>query len=167
MAACQGNSPKNPKISQLDEPMKQEAVEAHTLIAESDIMEDEVKEAANVENPKVKTVTLESAVQKSAEFDTDYLMGKFDPNTHPDFSAIAVKYASNSTMRMRTDAYNTFIQMYDAAKKEGISLKIISATRPFHHQKSIWEAKWNGQRQVDGKMLPKNMDSNCKKIFRS
>jgi LAS superfamily LD-carboxypeptidase LdcB len=85
-------------------------------------------------------------------------MGKFDPNTHPDFSAIAVKYASSSTMRMRTDAYNTFIQMYDAAKKEGISLKIISATRPFHHQKSIWEAKWNGQRQVDGKMLPKNME---------
>ena len=108
------------------------------------------------------------SVQKSKPFDTDYLMGKFEPSTHPDFSTIATKHASNSGMRMRTDAYEAFQQMFAAAKKEGITLKIISATRPFHHQKSIWEAKWNGQRQVDGKLLPKDMEPKQKamKILR-
>jgi LAS superfamily LD-carboxypeptidase LdcB len=43
--------------------------------------------------------------------------------------------------------------MYKAAKKEGITLKIISATRPFLHQKRIWEAKWSGVRKVEGKNL--------------
>ena len=101
-------------------------------------------------------------VQKSTEFDADYLMGKFDPNTHQDFSTIEQKYASKAGMRMRTDAYQQFREMYEAAKKDGINLQIISATRPFHHQKSIWEAKWNGKRAVDGEMLPANMESKIK-----
>ncbi len=101
-------------------------------------------------------------VQKSQEFDAEYLMGKFDPNTHEDFSTIEQKYASKAGMRMRTDAYQQFIAMYNAAKKDGINLRVISATRPFHHQKSIWEAKWNGKRAVDGEMLPAEMESKIK-----
>ncbi|MFK7951115.1 MAG: M15 family metallopeptidase [Saprospiraceae bacterium] len=108
------------------------------------------------------------SVEKSKPFDTDYLMGKFNPNSHPDFSSIAGKYASKGGMRMRTDAYKAYQEMFKAAKKDGVTLKIISATRPFHHQKSIWEAKWNGQRKVDGKMLSKNMEPKQKamKILR-
>ncbi|MEM9984801.1 MAG: M15 family metallopeptidase, partial [Bacteroidota bacterium] len=41
----------------------------------------------------------------------------------------------------------------EAAKQDGISLKIVSATRPFNYQKSIWEGKWKGQRLVGGKNL--------------
>lgn len=173
MAACQENTSESPNESQLDEAEKQEAMAVKNTLT-SDTIPDE--EAPNNEStPKItdvkptkKEVIKDALVQQKAPFDTDYLMGKFDPNTHPDFSTIAAKYASSSTMRMRTDAYNAFIQMYDAAKKEGVSLKIISATRPFHHQKSIWEAKWNGQRQVDGKMLPKDMEPKQKamKILR-
>lgn len=104
------------------------------------------------------------AVQKAKPFDTDYLMGKFNPNKHPDFTGIASKYASNGGMRMRKDAYEAFKKMHAAAKADGISLKIISATRPFHHQKSIWEAKWNGKRKVDGKMLSKKMEPKQKAL---
>lgn len=130
--------------------------------------------ARKVNNKKSSLVAIENKktakgdVQKSKPFDTDYLMGKFNPNTHADFTAIASKYASKGGMRMRKDAYASFIEMHTAAKKAGVSLKIISATRPFHHQKSIWEAKWNGRRKVDGKMLPKNMEPKQKamKILR-
>ena len=41
--------------------------------------------------------------------------------------------------------------MYDAAKKEGITLKIISATRNFATQKIIWEGKWTGKRLHESK----------------
>jgi LAS superfamily LD-carboxypeptidase LdcB len=109
-----------------------------------------------------RSIAPAALVQKSTEFDADYLMGKFDPNKHEDFSTIEQKYASKAGMRMRTDAYQQFLKMYVAAKKDGISLRIISATRPFHHQKSIWEAKWNGKRAVDGEMLPAEMESKIK-----
>jgi zinc D-Ala-D-Ala carboxypeptidase len=106
----------------------------------------------------------EGLVQQTVPFDKDYLMGKFDPNTHPDFINIAPQYASAADMRMRKDAYAQFVKMYEAAKKEGISLKIISATRPFHRQKSIWEAKWQGKRAVDGEMLAADMPSKIKAL---
>jgi LAS superfamily LD-carboxypeptidase LdcB len=47
--------------------------------------------------------------------------------------------------------------MYEAAKKDGITLKIISATRNFSSQKGIWEAKWTGERIVEGKNLAKDV----------
>lgn len=90
------------------------------------------------------------------DFDRDYLMGKFDPAQHPDFTAIGAAYASRSGMYLRKDAYAAFKAMHAAAKADGVNLRIISATRPFHHQKSIWEAKWEGRRAVNGQMLPPN-----------
>jgi LAS superfamily LD-carboxypeptidase LdcB len=47
--------------------------------------------------------------------------------------------------------------MYSTAKKEGITLNIISAFRSFNHQKRIWEAKWTGKRKVEGKDLSKSI----------
>lgn len=47
--------------------------------------------------------------------------------------------------------------MATAARQEGISLQIISATRNFADQKSIWEAKWTGQRKVEGQDLSKTI----------
>ena len=38
--------------------------------------------------------------------------------------------------------------MAEAAKKEGVILTIISATRNFESQKRIWENKWNGLLQI-------------------
>jgi LAS superfamily LD-carboxypeptidase LdcB len=134
---------------------------------EGQMSEKEPMEIQN-ENKNARQVVSTLSVQKSAPFDTDYLMGKFNPNSHPDFSTIASKYASKSGMRMRTDAYEAYQKMFEAAQKDGVTLKIISATRPFHHQKSMWEAKWNGKRQVDGKMLSKDMEPKQKamKILR-
>lgn len=85
-----------------------------------------------------------------------YLMGKFDPAKDERFSKIPSPYAQKE-MFMRTEALESFKKMHAAAKEEGISLLIISATRPFDVQKSIWEAKWTGKRKVDGKMLSKEV----------
>lgn len=85
-----------------------------------------------------------------------YLMGQFDPTQDERFARIPEAYASK-TMYMRKEALKAFQAMHDAAQKDGISLKILSATRPFDVQKSIWEAKWTGKRKVDGKLLPKEV----------
>ncbi len=112
------------------------------------------------------TTGLDSSAAESdpsqAEFDANYLTGKFNPNDHADFSEIASKYAAKEKMIMRTDAYTQFIKMYEAAKKDGVSLKIISATRTFNNQKLIWESKWNGKRDVNGIRLPADMPPKMK-----
>ncbi len=82
-------------------------------------------------------------------FDMDYLMGKFDPSTHPDFVAIDPQYANRAGMFMRRDAYQAFLKMRAAALKDGITLQIISAARNFTAQKAIWEAKWDGNRPIE------------------
>ena len=83
-------------------------------------------------------------------------MGKFDPAKDERFSKIPAPYAKKE-MFMRIEALESFKKMHAAAKEDGISLLIISATRPFDVQKSIWEAKWTGMRKVDGKMLSKEV----------
>ena len=85
-------------------------------------------------------------------FTTDYLMGRFDPSSHPDFTLVSTKYASREGLYLRKDTYEAFLKMYEAAKKDGITLTILSATRNFDYQKGLWEAKWTGARTIeDGK----------------
>ena len=104
--------------------------------------------------------------EKVDSFSLDYIIGKFDPTKHPDFIEIEKKYASREGMRMRKDAYNAFLEMKNAAKEDGIDLKILSAVRPFDHQKSIWEAKWNGARKVDGQDLSKTLPDAEKRAYK-
>ena len=84
------------------------------------------------------------------EVPNSYLMGQFDPRSHEAFVAIAPPYAARAGMYLRRDAYQAFKAMRDAAAQDGVLLSIVSATRPFHHQKRIWEQKWTGKRKVDG-----------------
>jgi len=85
-----------------------------------------------------------------------YLMGQFDPAKDDRFAIISSPYAQKE-MYMRREALESFKKMHAAAKEDGITFLIKSATRPFNVQKSIWEAKWTGKRKVDGKMLPKDV----------
>jgi len=87
----------------------------------------------------------------------DELLGKINPAKNSGFSKIASQYTSKTNIYLRNETYDKFVQMAQAAKKEGIQLHIISATRNFAAQKSIWEAKWNGQRKVSGQDLSKSI----------
>jgi LAS superfamily LD-carboxypeptidase LdcB len=102
------------------------------------------------------SVSAEKRKEIMAKISKKYLMGKFDPAKDERFSKIPAPYAQKE-MFMRIEALESFKKMHAAAKEAGISLLIISATRPFDVQKSIWEAKWTGMRKVDGKMLPKEV----------
>jgi LAS superfamily LD-carboxypeptidase LdcB len=82
----------------------------------------------------------------------DYLMGQFNPAEHPDFTIVDRKYTDgDGTYYLRKDAYEAFVAMHAAAAEDGVQLKIISATRNFNRQKSIWEAKWTGARLLEGR----------------
>jgi zinc D-Ala-D-Ala carboxypeptidase len=85
-------------------------------------------------------------------FTLDYLRGRFDPATHPDFTKVAPEFTDrDGTYYLRKDTYAAFLAMHAAAAKDGVRLEIISATRNFDRQKSIWEAKWTGDRLLEGK----------------
>jgi D-alanyl-D-alanine carboxypeptidase len=86
-----------------------------------------------------------TVIKDGSDYSIDYLMGKFDPATHPDFTAIPAKYRDEEIRYIRKDVLVAFIALYDAAVKDGFFLKIRSATRNFDNQKRIWENKWTGK----------------------
>jgi LAS superfamily LD-carboxypeptidase LdcB len=81
----------------------------------------------------------------SLGFTIEYVMGKFDPKTHPDFIEIPLNYADQSGRLMRKDAFEAFQRMAEQAAKENIKIIIKSSTRNFDYQKGIWERKWKGE----------------------
>jgi LAS superfamily LD-carboxypeptidase LdcB len=92
------------------------------------------------------TSNLERA--RAMGFDVQYLMGRFDPAEHPDFTQIPGKYADREGLLLRKDTYEAFLRMHEAAQADGVQLVIRSATRNFNYQKGIWERKWTGQRKL-------------------
>ncbi len=102
----------------------------------------------------VEEKTPEMVIDSS--FDINYITGHFDPTQHPDFTRIEDQYTDKQDVYLRKDTYEAFLKMYAAAEKEGIKLLIRSATRNFDYQKSIWEAKWEGRRELEaGETAPK------------
>jgi len=80
-----------------------------------------------------------------------YLSGKFDPTKHPDFMKVAAKYTDGDPYVLHQKTYASFEKMHAAALADGVKLVMVSATRNFKRQRQIWEAKWNGQRLLEGK----------------
>ncbi|MCP9236606.1 M15 family metallopeptidase [Lewinella sp. JB7] len=80
-----------------------------------------------------------------------FLTGKFDPSEHPDFVKVAAGYTDGDPYVLHRDTYAAFERMHAAALADGIKLIIVSATRNFDRQRQIWEAKWNGQRLLEGR----------------
>jgi zinc D-Ala-D-Ala carboxypeptidase len=128
LTKCQSPDPKSPQIAQAipvqqTQPTAEKSTEPTT---KSDI------------EPKIKPT--KNPVNFRSE--TEELMGKFDPATHPDFEKIPSRYCDKEGMFLRKETLEAFKKMHEAAEKDGISLEIISATRNFDRQKIIWEAKW-------------------------
>jgi LAS superfamily LD-carboxypeptidase LdcB len=90
--------------------------------------------------PKLQTQKLNTVYNESEK---DYLLGKFEPASHPDFTKISSTYTSIKGIYLRKEVYNAYKKMYNAALLEKIELQILSATRNFDYQKKIWENKWN------------------------
>lgn len=77
-------------------------------------------------------------------YNKNYLTGRFSPQSHELFVMIDEEYLLyNKNIYLRKEAYDAFVEMQAAAAKEGISLKIISATRTFYEQQTIWDNRWH------------------------
>jgi D-alanyl-D-alanine carboxypeptidase len=91
----------------------------------------------------------------------NYLMGQFDPSKDDRFIQISTEYLEDNSKIsfIRKEVMEKFLKMSESEKKEGINFKIVSATRNFEAQKTIWERKWTGKQKVSGVFLPENMNS--------
>jgi LAS superfamily LD-carboxypeptidase LdcB len=89
--------------------------------------------------------TADSSGQEQTDslvFTKEELLGKFKPEQHKDFVRIKSAHTTKENTYLRRAAYEAFVQMHDAARSEGVVIRIISATRNFDDQKKIWEKKW-------------------------
>ena len=95
------------------------------------------------------------------QVDKNYLLGHFEPDCDARFEKIPALYSAGAGIGgyLRKETLEAFSKMHEAAKKDGITLTIVSATRNFARQKSIWESKWTGKTLVEGKDLSQGKDS--------
>ncbi|SHH35781.1 M15 family metallopeptidase [Winogradskyella jejuensis] len=80
--------------------------------------------------------------------DKDFLLGKFDYKTHPDFVKVDSKLSSK-ILFIQTETYDAYLKMHAKAKADGINLIIISGTRNFEEQKRIWNRKWEKYKELE------------------
>lgn len=94
----------------------------------------------------------------------EYLMGQFNPAGDERFERIDRQYLvyPDRKIFIRKEAMAKFKEMRLRAKEDGISLKIMSATRPFNVQKAIWERKWRGEQRVNGQFVPQGASKKAK-----
>lgn len=108
---------------------------------------------ASDETTTVDTVQIDSIPVAQSDttkpYDVHFIMGHFDPVTHPDFVLIDTTHADRPGLYLQKEAYAAFKKMYAAAMKDGIRLQIRSATRNFVYQKGIWERKWTGETLIE------------------
>mgnify|MGYP001064624417 CR=1 FL=1 len=71
-------------------------------------------------------------------FSKEELLGKIDPEKHPDF----VKFQSNGRIHyLRNEVWVALSNMIEKARTDGINLYVVSSFRSFETQKTIWEKK--------------------------
>ena len=105
-----------------------------------------------------KKLEEERQIQAEKEKRKTYLLGKFDPALHEDFTVVPLSYSmSQSKMYLREESFVAFVKMREAALQDGVTLNIASATRNFDYQKELWEKKWKGVTLVEGKRLPESV----------
>jgi len=75
------------------------------------------------------------------DIEKKYLLGKINYRKDKNFIAVEEAYCSKPTYLLK-EVYDNFKKMHDAAKKEGVKLVIVSGTRNFEEQKSIWDRKF-------------------------
>lgn len=72
--------------------------------------------------------------------------------TQPGFAKFPARYAAG-VQYARRETVDAFVKMAEAAKADGVSLRVVSGFRSFSDQKRIWESKWTGKTLVGGKKL--------------
>lgn len=108
-------------------------------------------------NRAIKNSSLHKNFLIMNTIDKNVLTGKFNPRSDTAYVEATLGLANRKGLFVRKECYAAFKKMHEAAKNDGVSLVIVSATRNFYYQKGIWERKWNGDRMVEGMNLAKEV----------
>ncbi|MGL1889027.1 MAG: M15 family metallopeptidase [Reichenbachiella sp.] len=95
-----------------------------------------VKEEVVVEN------IISQKIQSGIALNSSIVLGKVDYKSDTNFVKLSGLHTSKD-IYLHQDTYTAFEKMYEKAKSKGVELTVISGTRDFYHQKSIWDRKWN------------------------
>ena len=93
---------------------------------------------STVHSDEAKTVAVEFA-----HIPWNELIGQFEPALHPEFDRIPPDYTSKPDIYLRREVLAAFARMHEHASRDGIELRILSATRTWDYQRMLWERKWN------------------------
>lgn len=113
----------------------------------------------NINNPdSTQTIPdkISSIIIPDRYLTKEFLLGKVNQRQDSDFIEIAPQYTPYK-LRLLKETYSAFVNMYEAAQKDGIELKIISAARTYNDQCLHWNAKWQKL------LLQPDLDSDIKK----
>jgi len=113
----------------------------------------------NLEASISEKVSVDTVVSTYQSYGFDMLLGRFNPSEHQDYVKVDPQHADRPGMFIHEDTYQAFQKMYEAAKDDGVTLVIRSATRNFNYQKEIWERKWTGESKVGGKDISQTIAS--------
>jgi LAS superfamily LD-carboxypeptidase LdcB len=113
--------------------------------------DDKVTGIINKEPHLLQQDSVPKNTEKQLFIDKNVVLGRYNYKKHKDFVKVEQKYCTK-TSYLNKKVYQSFIKMYNDAKKEAIILKIVSGTRSYYHQKLIWERKW----KLYNKLTPVN-----------
>lgn len=105
----------------------------------------EVKNSISISNVNPAKILFNN---KKLNINKNLLLGKFDYTTDSSFTIVSANLSSRKIYINKT-VNDSFMKMAQTAKKEGVNLIVISGTRNFYEQKSIWERKWNNSNSTN------------------
>lgn len=95
---------------------------------------------------EVNTVQEDSAPENIS---VEFVTGQFEFEDHADFVRVADSL-SDKEIYLQKPTYDAFLEMATNAQADGVELMIISGTRNFRVQKSIWDRKWQNSEEETG-----------------
>ena len=104
------------------------------------------------------SILLFNSFNSNAQYSKEELLGKINPASNSSFSLVPEEYCNKSGIYLRTEVLEAFLMLRQLAENEGITLIIISGTRSFNHQKSIWDRKWGRTRYMGWQEIDKAID---------
>lgn len=104
------------------------------------------------------SILLFNSFNSNAQYSKEELLGKINPASNSSFSLVPEEYCNKSGIYLRTEVLEAFLILRQLAEDEGITLIIISGTRSFNHQKSIWDRKWGRTRYMGWQEIDKAID---------
>lgn len=108
-------------------------INCHAEPEQSSDTKPEVQAASQADSTRLDSLLANTSV--------DLVTGHFDFQEHDDFVRVADSL-SDKEIYLHKETYDAFKAMADSAEKDGVELIIVSGTRNFWYQKSIWDRKW-------------------------